>query len=321
MQPQMLLQRYETGKRDFSWADLQGADLSHQNLAEINLYRANLAGANLEGANLAKANLFKASLAAANLNGTNLTAANLCKVDLQGAVIESACLDEAKLRGATLPDGSAYVSPEPELKLEPEVDLPEDVAVDEQAVTDAEADLLRSQIESCELLAIAKLQKIPVLDTNEPLWCLGMVGVIAGFLCFGAVLSLYGVPLPVWLAVWASVFIAEGKPESVWVVPVTAGAIATLFGGLSLVHLILTFFLIVLTGSGILFYGRILGQRFKKTLQNGMFLLEEILQTVWLSGCHWINVRRLSEHSVRSYAVDMLKIKSQREDDGIYCRA
>ncbi|MEM9152540.1 MAG: hypothetical protein AAGB19_19075, partial [Cyanobacteria bacterium P01_F01_bin.3] len=131
---------------------------------------------------------------------------------------------------------------------------------------------LRSQIEACELAAVAQLEKIPVFDTNDPLWCLGMTGVIAGFLCFGASLQVSAVPFPVWLVVWASIFIAEGKPESVWAVPVTAAAIATLFADLSLINIVLTGLLIVLNIGGLFFYGSILGQRFKKTVQDGLFL-------------------------------------------------
>ena len=292
MHPQMLLQRYENGKRDFSWSDLQGVDLSHQNLSEINLYRANLAGANLQGTNLSKANLFKASLVQANLNGADLTAANLCKVDLLGAVMEDVCLEETKLRGAKLPDGSVYESPlldaegeDAEFEdakyenakykdeLMPAENAPEALLLEEVPVVgEAEAELLRSQIEACELAAVAQLEKIPVFDTNDPLWCRGMTGVIAGFLCFGASLQVSAVPFPVWLVVWASIFIAEGKPESVWVVPVTAAAIATLFADLSLINIVLTGLLIVLNIGGLFFYGSILGQRFKKTVQDGLFL-------------------------------------------------
>ncbi|MEL6940161.1 MAG: pentapeptide repeat-containing protein [Cyanobacteria bacterium J06598_1] len=288
MQPQMLLQRYKLGKRDFSWADLQGADLSQQDLSDINLYRANLAGANLKGANLTGANLFKASLAEANLTGANLTATNFCKADLQAAIVEQAALKAAKLRGAILPDGSCYQPAEPDRSPDRSPDIPPDRSVvdaatgdssrritqpDTAEVTPAEATLLWAQLEACELATVAQQSAdTPVLDTNEPLWCLGMAGVIAGFICFGVVMHANQMPVYVWLLVWSSIFAAEGKPESVWVVPITAAAIVTLFSEQSLLQIILTAIIVLMNGSGLLFYGSILGQRAKKTMQDGIFL-------------------------------------------------
>lgn len=106
MDAQDLLQRYAQGQRDFSHADLRSVDLSHQKLSGIGLAQANLTGANLCGADLQAANLRQAILQGANLTEANLTGANLRRTNFINAVMDTACLDEASMLGAILPDGT-----------------------------------------------------------------------------------------------------------------------------------------------------------------------------------------------------------------------
>ena len=68
-----LLAAYAAGQRDFSGANLNGADLTRANLYGANLTRADLNGADLNGADLTRANLTRAILYGANLNGADLT--------------------------------------------------------------------------------------------------------------------------------------------------------------------------------------------------------------------------------------------------------
>ena len=278
MQTETLLQRYAASKRDFSWADLEGADLSHQDLSGINLYRANLTNTNLQGTNLHKANLFKADLTNANLTNTNLQKANLCKANLQAAIVQTSQLETAKLRDTILPDGTRYQPPTPEPIEEntTEQTTPESNLFDlfdlSAPPCEREANLIRAQLEACENIAFKRINSVSIFQTNDPLWCLGMLCLIIGFLCFGIVIRGYQLPVYLWLLVWSSIFAAEGKPESVWIVPVTAGAIATLFIDISIIHLVLTGFLIILNAGGMLFYGSIVNQRARKTFQDGLFL-------------------------------------------------
>lgn len=120
--------RHKTeGERDFTGVNLAGADLTENSPNQINLSKANLAGAKLSGdwrdknfseANLSGANLSEANLCGANLRETNLTKANLTSADLRGANLENAklkyanlsgaILNHAKLSGAIMPDGTTH---------------------------------------------------------------------------------------------------------------------------------------------------------------------------------------------------------------------
>ncbi len=102
-----LLKLYTEGKRDFSHADLRGADLSNLNLPSANLSYADLRGAdllcaNLPYANLSYANLSGADLYNAGLSNAGLRGANLSFADLSDAKLLFANLSEADLRGADL---------------------------------------------------------------------------------------------------------------------------------------------------------------------------------------------------------------------------
>ncbi len=72
MDSKKLIERYKLGERDFSDANLHGANLRGADLRYANLRGANLRGANLSGANLYEANLSGANLYDANLSGANL---------------------------------------------------------------------------------------------------------------------------------------------------------------------------------------------------------------------------------------------------------
>ncbi|WP_071517049.1 pentapeptide repeat-containing protein [Geitlerinema sp. PCC 9228] len=87
-----LQKRYGEGIRDFSRADLSGA----------NLVRFSLENVNLKTAILENANLLASNLGAANLTGTNLNNANLNNVNLARAIIMAASLQGASLKGADL---------------------------------------------------------------------------------------------------------------------------------------------------------------------------------------------------------------------------
>ena len=95
-----LLAAYARGERDFSLADLRGANLYGANLYGANLYGANLHGANLYGADLHGANLHGANLHRADLYGANLRGADLYGADLRGADLYGANLYGADLYGA-----------------------------------------------------------------------------------------------------------------------------------------------------------------------------------------------------------------------------
>jgi hypothetical protein len=87
-----LLVRYAAGEREFSGADLSGA----------NLVRALLVGANLTGAQLVGANLTSADLVGAGLTGARLVGANLTGADFGFAKLNGAKLSDANLTGAGL---------------------------------------------------------------------------------------------------------------------------------------------------------------------------------------------------------------------------
>ncbi|HLZ56586.1 MAG TPA: pentapeptide repeat-containing protein [Ktedonosporobacter sp.] len=90
-------------------ANLSGADLSNANLINTNLIYANLSGANLMSAKLVNAYLNQADLTNTNLRGITVWISGLSKGGTTGTVAEQ--LSRAyTLKGATLPDGSAYPS-------------------------------------------------------------------------------------------------------------------------------------------------------------------------------------------------------------------
>ena len=119
---QELLERYQSGERNFSpfpneegtriCANLTGANLTGANLQAAILARANLAGAHLEGAHLEGVDLAGADLAGANLlrahlqrvypGGVELQYGSLAGANLAGAILAGADLRRANLAGANL---------------------------------------------------------------------------------------------------------------------------------------------------------------------------------------------------------------------------
>lgn len=112
---------------NFEETTLQGADLSAANLRQANLKQANLSkadlkGADFRGATLRNADLSGADLRWANLEGVDLSGSNLSGANFDGTNLKNANLkdtnpgklwwkanlEEAKLEGATLPDGTVF---------------------------------------------------------------------------------------------------------------------------------------------------------------------------------------------------------------------
>ncbi|WP_247218227.1 pentapeptide repeat-containing protein [Synechococcus sp. C9] len=94
--------RYETGERDFRWADLHKANLNRVDLREADLSFADLRGANLSSVNLREADLSFADLRGTKLSGVNLRFANLRFADLRDANLRGANLSDTNLSGASL---------------------------------------------------------------------------------------------------------------------------------------------------------------------------------------------------------------------------
>lgn len=228
-----LQKRYQDGRRDFSWADLQGVNLTAAQLPAINLYRANLAGANLAGADLTGANLFKANLAGANLTNVQLSGANLRKADLREAQFDPAQLQQADLRGAILAEEFANLLLEPKpSEVEPSLSKP--AALEDQAVP-----RLAEPESSAETDAIAPAAPwVPPnrIDQRELGISLATLGF--GFGCYGFVLgnvqSLWWLGWLVWLPVWLGLW----QEDLVWYVPVMSAVGVVLGVGVSLGALI-----------------------------------------------------------------------------------
>jgi len=103
------LERLNSGRPDFSDAqlgnvDFIGIDLSDVNFIGANLGGANLTRANLHGANISNANLSNTNLHGANINDANLHGANLTGANLIGADLSGTDLIDAELSGADLSD-------------------------------------------------------------------------------------------------------------------------------------------------------------------------------------------------------------------------
>jgi serine/threonine protein kinase, bacterial len=110
--PEIIIQDYRQGNRNFSQQilnelnleglKLSGASFSQSKLIGVNLQKANLYRTNFFNANLAQANLKEANLQKAELYKANLKNADLQGADLQNANLNSAILKDANLGGANL---------------------------------------------------------------------------------------------------------------------------------------------------------------------------------------------------------------------------
>jgi len=104
--PEMLMQEYRRGNRNFSQQTLSGFDLEGLKLAGCSFSQSKLIGANLQKSNLYRTNLVSANLAQANLKETILKRAELYKANLKNADLQGADLQNANLQGASLKDAN-----------------------------------------------------------------------------------------------------------------------------------------------------------------------------------------------------------------------
>lgn len=87
-------------------ADLHGANLSGANLHASNLRRVDFTGADLTRTDITDSDLTKAKLVGADLAGASLKDANLTGTNLTGATLKLSQLNNTRLCGTILPDGT-----------------------------------------------------------------------------------------------------------------------------------------------------------------------------------------------------------------------
>ena len=92
------------GKKNFSRADLSGAEIFDANLEGAEFVGADLSNCNLTHCNLRGADLTKAKLVNSRLWNADLTGANLTEADLTGSDLSNACLYNTKLWHADIKD-------------------------------------------------------------------------------------------------------------------------------------------------------------------------------------------------------------------------
>jgi hypothetical protein len=97
-----LIEKYQSGERNFKDVDLSKTNLFCANLSKTDLSYANLFCADLSYANLSCAGLSCANLSGAGLSYANLFYANLSKTDLSEANLSYANLSKTNLYGANL---------------------------------------------------------------------------------------------------------------------------------------------------------------------------------------------------------------------------
>ena len=99
----MIADRRAKEMRTLKLSDWKKIRRGYKNYSQADLNGANLSRADLRGADLRGAILRWADLNGANLNGADLREADLSGADLSGAILGRADLNEANLRGANLP--------------------------------------------------------------------------------------------------------------------------------------------------------------------------------------------------------------------------
>ncbi|MCX5666350.1 MAG: pentapeptide repeat-containing protein [Candidatus Omnitrophica bacterium] len=99
-----ILSAIKDGKKNFSRADLSGAEIFDANLEGSELVGADLSRSDLTHCNLRGADLTKAKLVNSRLWNADLTGANLNEADLTGADLSNACLYNTKLWHADIKD-------------------------------------------------------------------------------------------------------------------------------------------------------------------------------------------------------------------------
>jgi len=92
------------GKKNFSRADLSGAEIFDANLEGLEFVGADLSNSDLTHCNLRGADLTKAKLVKSRLWNADLTGANLSEADLTGSDLSNACLYNTKLWHADIKD-------------------------------------------------------------------------------------------------------------------------------------------------------------------------------------------------------------------------
>lgn len=266
MDVQELLEQYAARKRNFIWADLQGADLTGVELPQINLSRANLSGAIAVGTNLSGANLIKADLSGANLQDANLArsrlykanfrAANLDRANFIGANLTGVNLEGASLQGAIMPDGTDYEQWLANLK-PPESEIETIALVEEE---EAAAPIVLAAEEAQRHRVQAKLlDRLPKI----PLFFLGL-----GYFLFGLLLAFGEAIAPLMFIAWAGSLIWTIDESLIWFVPITAAIAVVLSVNLTIFTLILTGVVALMAIAGM----AAIGFGWKKTLKDGLFL-------------------------------------------------
>lgn len=277
-----LIHRYQSGKRDFSWASLPQVDLSGANLENINLYRANLAEANLAQANLANANLFKANLSGANLMGANLTGANLRKADLRGVQCEAETLQGADWHGAQMLEDFAerliQEYPDPEVEgMSPTAGL-DGGATHPRAESGEVVDSSPPNPSDRWAVGAGPPPEPPPPAPPDPVaqreLAISMAHLGFGLWCFGYILSAFQAAWPAGLLAWMALLLGLLQEDLAWYVPI-AGSTAVLLGtGISLVALIFIGLALLILLVSFSIYGNILGWRFSQVLGT----------TLWFGG-------------------------------------
>jgi hypothetical protein len=99
-----ILSAIKDGKKNFSRADLSGAEIFDANLEGFELVGADLSHSDLTHCNLRGADLTKAKLVNSRLWNVDLTGANLSEADLTGSDLSNTCLYNTRLWHADIKD-------------------------------------------------------------------------------------------------------------------------------------------------------------------------------------------------------------------------
>ncbi len=240
MDVQEFLERYQHGRREFSWVDLRGADLQGADLTGIHLYHANLTGANLSRANLTKADLRRAILVDAQLNGTSFLEADLSRAHLDQAEVAGAVF-----LGATLPNGLKWTTMRQPSDLGPKPLLDHRPLVASRASLKARSTLITPRWSRTQLHDRLQHANSLLAPRSAPpfLHRAGAIGLLLlGYSLLGLLLGLHQAPAGFWLLAWLPVLLWGLATErqdleqrwfgQEWLVPVGATAAVALAIGL-----------------------------------------------------------------------------------------
>lgn len=273
MDAEQLLKRYADGTRDFSWADLRGANLVGASLPGINLYRADLTGATLERADLRQANFLKANLTRTNLSQADLTGANLRRADLTRTVLTAAVLNGAHFSDLTLPQGLPSVPAS--VRQTASHSRPTSSSLGNQSIP---AQRRRASQHPPYLPSFSRPH--PPSISEVPLPSLALLW--AGYCCFGGILGIHEVPAFLWFLVWATALTWRVDESLAWFIPVLAAIAVMLGSGLSLWALILAGSVSLGLMMGLLLLNWPLHKALKDSLWIGGLVAIAINLTLWL---------------------------------------